>query len=276
MAAVDPNRVYSQKSFPVFADNIERDQSVRDLYARNIFNTNSSSVPLTGNGQFNIVQFTTSGTYTPSARMTSCIIEAWGAGGGGGSSAAAGAGNSAASGGGAGGSYSQTAATLAQIAGTAAVTVAGTTAAASDGASSSVVANGGSGATLVLAPGGHQGVSAAASTSLGYTNLGGSGNGTGQVGTVKFVGNQGFPGMVFTAGGGGTSVVGGAGGAAGLSAGGAAAYANTAGNGQGAPGGLLSFGGGGGGAVSSNGSGAATGGTGSPGLVRIIEILSNN
>jgi hypothetical protein len=212
----------------------------------------------------NIQTFTSSGTYTPTAGMKYCIIEAIGSGAGGGGSANQVTGGTAGGGGGAG-SYARLNATAATIGASQAVTVgnAGTGGAAgtNDGTDGSDVSVG----SLCIGKGGSKGTGAAS----GNVGLGGAGGvaGTGDFtvagqnggSAVNSISNSQVP----------MSGVGGMG----YFGGGAGVQVNT--NGTPVTGTTPSgYGcGGNGGVVFANG-GAAAGGNGQKGVVVITEYIS--
>lgn len=209
--------------------------------------------------------FTTNGTYTPSAGMLYCILEAIGAGGGGGGvgTAPGGSINAWAAGGGAGG-YSKILSTAATVGASKAVTVSNAGGAGGSTAGTAGTAGGDSSVGVICLGKGGSG---------GGGNIGGSAptggaGGVAGTGDITATGASGVTGGAMTSafipfGGGGSSHYGGGGRS--LVSG---ANTSTAGD----PG--TGFGGGGGGAVA-HGSGAnAAGGAGSPGIVYITEFCS--
>lgn len=205
--------------------------------------------------------FTTSGTWTVPANVSSAVFEAWGGGGAGGGSTLASNGD----GGGAGGQYAIKTYTVTpgdNYTITVATAVAGTTGAGSMGNDSQVTDP--LSTTVVLAKGG------AGATVAG----GGAGSSTGGIGDAVFGGGNGSVG--------GTSFSGGGGGGAGSSGAGGSASSSTAGtgtssnggnggtgitaNGNGNPG--NNYGGGGSGAFRSSGP-SRSGGGGAPGFVQV-------
>lgn len=150
--------------------------------------------------------FTASGTYTPTAGMTYCIIEAVGGGGGSAGTSSASGANSAAGGGGGAAGYSKGVYTLAQIkgAGTVAAITVGTGGAGgaagnnsgSPGNATTVIANNGAGATLMTCNGGNGGSFMASTSGSDRTN-GGTG-GTASGGSLNVAGNAGWPGLVIS------------------------------------------------------------------------------
>lgn len=208
--------------------------------------------------------FAASGTYTPTAGMKYCIVEAVGGGAGGGGGAGA-ASQGSAGGGGGGGAYSRAKITAAQIGASQVVTIG---AAGAGGAAGNNTGTGG-GATslgvLVVANGGSGGSGCA--SSAGYVAAqGGLG---GVLGTGDFKG-QGMNGGIGYANGlvhgqsgfGAGSILGG-GGQSNLSAG-AGSVAGAVGTG---------YGGGGGGGNQSNGT-AVAGGAGTIGYMTITEFFN--
>lgn len=163
---------------------------------------------LSGGGITNVViqNFVASGTYTPTAGMTHCIVELWGAGGGGGGCAATGAATVAASGGGGGAAYSIQVFDSATIGASQSVTLGAAGAAGAAGNN----AGGAGGASifgaLLTANGGSGGAGSAAAASV--ANAGGTA-GSGSSGALyTLTGGSGGSGFGFTSG----IVVGGMGG----------------------------------------------------------------
>jgi hypothetical protein len=215
--------------------------------------------------------YTSSGSFTPPAGVTSVTVECWGGGGGGGGTAV----NPSKGGGGGGGGYA-TAILTVTPGGTYTVTVGS---GGSNGTNSG--GTGGTGGTssfastenLVVAPGGLGGVAGTSPTPIG---IGGLGATTGGLGTTLYNGGNGGNAGASNSGGGGSS--------AGNASNGNNATANTAGaavtgggggangrtnGGNGTAGG--SPGGGGGGGWRSSTS-ARTGGAGGSGLVKITYV----
>ncbi|MFM7217362.1 MAG: hypothetical protein ACKO1U_05035, partial [Bacteroidota bacterium] len=212
--------------------------------------------------------FTTSGTYTVPAGVTSITVECWGGGGGGGGASHSGSGNSRGGGGG-GGSYSRK--TLTVTSGqTLTVTVGSGGAAATAGGDSWVSTN-----TTVLAKGGPAG-----SSGNKFAGNGGSygASPAGNIGDLIYLGGNGAAGQTSSSGGGGGGAGStGAGNAASASTGGAAKSNN---GGAGANGVTTNangntgsnYGGGGSGAYTSANGGSQTGGAGAPGYVQITAL----
>lgn len=238
-------------------------------------NTGSSAVPIDATmAQLNAVlgsvltvkqqRFTASGTYTPSAGMLYCIIEAWGGGGGGGGAATVGGASNAGAGGGAGG-YSRHLATAANIGVSKAVAIGAAGTGGAAGANNGTAGgNTTLGTTIVLANGGSGGVGGTGSiaTNGGGGGLAGTGNiisAPGEIGgNGSAIGNiQAYP----LGGWGGTSMVG----SGGNSVGSFASNPGTAGTGNGS---------GGGGGISTNGGASQAGGNGTAGLMVITEFCS--
>lgn len=224
--------------------------------------------------------FTTSGTWTVPANVSSADFEAWGAGGAGGASA----GSSTGGGGGAGGQYAKKTLTGLVSAQVYTVTVAPTTSGGSGngsaGGDSSVTSP--SSATIVLAKGGAGGLS--------DTNGGGPGFGstTGGIGDTVFAGGSGSSagvscetgtGNFSGSGGGGAGSTGSGGGGCSPSAGlgtslngGNGGISNSS-NGAGNAG--SNYGGAGSGGFRSNGP-TKNGGAGAPGLVTVTYTVVVN
>jgi hypothetical protein len=212
-------------------------------------------------GAAKIQRFTASGTYTPTAGMMYCVIEAVGGGGGGGGAAGGSATGYTGSGGGSG-SYSKRIATSVQIGASQTVTI-GSGGAGGVGNASGSAGTGSSVGGLCTTNGGLGG----AAGNGGVVPAAGAGGAAG-AGDVAFAGNPGQvggynsvnAGNIFGAGG-GSSMLGP--GAVGIGC----AGTNIA-NGQAAP---ANSGGGGGGAASNNSASTPTGGAGGTGLVIITE-----
>jgi len=225
--------------------------------------TNSSGTLAMRSFSINIQTFTSSGTYTPTAGMLYCIIEAVGGGGGGGGAAATGANNAVGGGGGAGG-YARLKASAATIGASQTVTIntggAGGTAGANNGSNGGSVTFG----ALITCNGGTGGTGGAAGNPS-YVAGGAGGTATG--GDVNIAGGRGSYGF-----GVGTSNVNSLGGLGGNSM---LGFASTAGgsatSGTGVSAG--NYGAGGSGGYSSVSSAAAAGGNGSNGIVIVTEYI---
>ena len=217
------------------------------------------AVPTAGvHGPIAIQKFTASGTYTPTAGMTSCIIECVGGGGGGGGSL----GNASyclAGGGGGSGGYSRKLATAAQIGASQTVTIG----AGGTGGVSNASGNAG-GATsvgsLCSANGGGGGTNSNSGGSCGAAAT----PGTGDLAAAGAPGGPGFyannTSTFSPAGAGGSSTFGGGAVASFTTAGNVAAGSNATGYGSGGSGGVTQ--------VTSS---SANGGAGSAGIVVITE-----
>lgn len=207
--------------------------------------------------------FVANGTYTPTANMKYCIVEAVGGGGGGGGTGASGGAQICVAGGGGGGSYSRSRLTAAQIGVSQAVTI-GAAGTAGDNTGGT---GGTGGATtlgaLVTTNGGLGGVG----TTTAATNVASGGLGGG-VGTadIAIPGSSGGVGY-------GAGIVGfsGFGGASHLSGSNLGVIIN-GGTSSGGTG--LIYGGGGAGAGNANAAGAAAGGAGAAGFMIITEFCS--
>ena len=201
--------------------------------------------------------FLSSGTYTPTAGMLYCTIEAWGGGGGGGGVSAR---ASATAGGGAAGSYARLTASAATIGSSQTVTIG-----AAGAAGANTGGTGGTGGTtsvgsLCVAVGGLGGV--------GCSTNAASAGGAGQAATAGDITGTGAPGGASTQGSGTPYFISGEGGSTSLGGGGLAiAGVQSAGNA-----GVANTGGGGSGAAST-GTGEI-GGAGGTGYVVITEYLS--
>lgn len=217
----------------------------------------SASKPIT---RINTQYFLATGTYTPTAGMVYCDVEAVGGGGGGGGITGVAA-QASTSGGGGSGTYSISTFDAATIGASKAVAIGagGAAGAAANGAGG----NGGTttlGTTLLTAPGGTGCVG-------GANSVGGAGGIAGTAGftTVGTTGGNGIANGLVTigalAGCGGSSVFGGGGPSP-------ASTTASAGNpGQG-------YGSGGSGATVYNSAGSSAGGAGAPGLMIITEYIS--
>jgi hypothetical protein len=230
-------------------------------------------------GQTTTVSFTSTGTWTPPAGITSVTVALWGGGGAGGGAT----GNPATGGGGAGGSF--VTGILAVTPGTAyTVTVGAATTATT---TSSAAINKGdpswfNTAATIFAAGGDGGTPASVNSTNGAA---GSGNTTGCIGTTKRAGGNGSTGN-FTSG---TGYSGAGGGGAGSTAIGGNASTGTGGTGTSLNGGNgangvgnstagaagLNYGGGGSGGKA-NSITAVAGGTGAAGFVTITYTNVNN
>ena len=209
------------------------------------------------NGVIAIKVFTASGTYVPSANMTTCVVECVGGGGGGGGVTGA-ASSFRAGGAGGGGTYSEKTLTATAVGAGLTVTVG------SAGAAGTATAFGGDGGTssvgsFCTAPGGGGGQHYNGTTGFGI------GGNSGAIGTGDFScsgqdGQNGMSGALAYGGtGGGAGGIGGGGGRGGLGSG--TAVLGTAGRNPG--------GGGGGAAVGDTSS--SVGSAGAPGVVIITE-----
>lgn len=208
--------------------------------------------------------FTSSGTYTPTAKMLYCIAEGVGGGGGSGGNALTSTSQSAAGGSGAGGTYSRVRLTATQIGTNQTVTIGAGGVAGTAGNN-----NGGGGGTtslgsLLTAPGGGGGGgSPVGTTTLTYLNSGGSAGATG-TGDVSIPGQPGTAGMTGAVGGNCFATPGGASllGFGGLSPTGVGA--TVGGN----------YGGGASGPNSQASASAVAGATGAQGILIITEFVS--
>lgn len=209
--------------------------------------------------------FTANGTYTPSAGMLYCLIEAWGGGGGGGGSASAAATVSSGGGGGGAGGYSSKLVTAAALGASQVVTIGALGAGAAAGNNSGTAGGDTSVGTLCIAKGGSGGGGTAATAVPGGAAGAGGVVGTGDVAGAGQSGQPGFLAATSAASG-----TGGQGGSSSLGSGGAFAQSTTKQNGNPATG----FAAGGGGGQSFNAGGTASGGAGTPGLVTITEFVS--
>lgn len=207
----------------------------------------------------NVQKFTSSGTYTPTAGMKYCIIEAWGAGGAGGGGASVTL-QTAGAGGGAGG-YSRLTASAATIGASQAVTIGAAGAPGAAGNNPGGAGGDTSVGTLCIAKGGSGGPGNAGAvyTTFGAGGVPGTGDitGPGQSGSIGYTSSSG-PSFEPEMRGGSTLV--GAGGVNDHATNPKTGPAGT-GNGSGGAGGWTVAG------------GAVTGGAGTAGLVVITEFI---
>jgi hypothetical protein len=204
----------------------------------------------------NVQTFTTSGTYTPTAGMQYCIIEAWSGGGGGGGAAAAGVGEATFGAGGGTSGYSRLLTTAATI-----------------GASQTVtISSGGTGGIAGANPGGNSGTTSVGVLCVANGGIGGGpsnsvgGNG-GAVGTgdIAAPGTYGLAGYLSTINT--VSVLAGQGGSTLIGSGGNTRTSSGTGNSA------SGFGAGGAGGLSAGGGGTQAGGDGAPGFIIITEYI---
>lgn len=211
----------------------------------------------------NIQVFTATGTYTPSAGMHHCIVEAVGAGGGGGGAKAASGAGSGGGGGGAG-SYSRSVFTAAQIGASKAVTIG-----AAGAAGTSAPGVGGNGGDTILAglltAKGGTGGAVGTTSAAGAPGAGGIA-GTGDITAVGTGGGHGFSAAIAT-----VNPFSGAGGSSHFGGGGASRVVNNTGLSAGAAGG--NYGAGGGGGCEFNQATGAAGGAGSAGYLVVTEFI---
>lgn len=197
--------------------------------------------------------FKQTGIYTPSAGITSVIVECIGGGGGGGGAAIATGG--AAGGGGGSGGYSRSVLLPAQIGGSQLVTIGAGGASQSDGTATSF-------GTLVVANGGGQGQGNNENTGFGQPGAGAA-QGTGDLTMAGSPGDWGVVPFNLAVGGRGGAMWGGGAPGRGLLAGGAFAGIDAVAN----------SGGGGSGAAAFNNPTTVAGGAGGSGLCIITEYM---
>lgn len=209
--------------------------------------------------------FTSSGTYTPSAGMLYCVVEAVGGGGGGGGVAGSSGSIFTGAGGGAGG-YSSSILTAADIGASKAVTIGAAGAGATTGANTGGTGGDTSLGSLVVAKGGIGGTGGSSSAVATGGAGGAASSGTG---TFKHNGAPGGSGFYSTS----LTIIGLSGfGGSSRFGGGAPAASNVAGANPGVAASL--YGSGGGGGYVNNSTATTTGGAGSAGLVLIREFCS--
>ncbi len=217
-------------------------------------------------GVISIQIFTASGTYTPTAGMDYCIMEAVGAGGGGGGTTNCGAAEVSAGGGGGSGSYARQVASAATIGASQTITIG-----AAGAAGATAAGNGGNGGdssvgALCIGKGGSGGTGSGAAVS---SSAQGGDGGVAGTGVFSSVGSQGGDGIASIAGGSGNFACGGSGGGSYF---GGATNANSTVSGQQT--GLTGqqYGGGGSGGSTSPSGNAVTGGAGFSGFITITEF----
>ena len=224
---------------------------------------NTSADPSFKAFSINIQTFTSTGTYTPTAGMIYCIIEAVGGGGGGGGAASATSTLAECAGGGGGGGYARKTASAAIIGASQAVTVGAAGSAGSAGTNPG--GNGGDSSlgAICIAKGGSGGAGSAASA----PGAGGAG-GIAGTGDITFAGMPGgtsqsvlYANNLISTTCGGNSYFG---------SGGVAIWSNSA-NTTGSAGQL--YGGGGGGGLSVNAGGTQAGAAGAKGVVIVTEYI---
>lgn len=219
---------------------------------------NSSAAPTAKSLNVNVQTFTASGTYTPTAGMIYCMIEAVGSGGGGGGTAVAGASDFATGGGGAGGAYARKFISAATIGVGQIVTIGSRGNGGGPGNNNGLGGNACSFGVICVANGGGGGAGCSGSG----TAAGGIG-GSGGTGDLLIPGQHGLSGWgnayISWQGNGGASIWG---------FGGLISQVTPA---NGAPG--NSYGGGGAGGSSFNGNGPAGGGNGATGVVIVTEYI---
>jgi len=220
--------------------------------------------------------FTTSGTWSVPAGVSSAVFEAWGGGGAGGGATT----NPGGGGGGAGGQYAKTTCSVTpsnSYTVTVATSVSGTTGGPINGDDSSVTGLCPTSFAFVVAKGG-----AGGNPCCGTNGFGGAGSTTGGVGDAVFAGGSGSNGSTTTAtsgaGGGGAGSFGAGGNASGLTAGtGTSLNGGNGGTGvTGASNGNAGSNRGGGGSGGSKSSGASkSGGNGAAGLVTVTYTANS-
>jgi hypothetical protein len=227
-------------------------------------NPSFQTISSLGFTSINIQTFTASGTYTPTAGMSYCIIEAQGAGGGGGSCASNSANTISLGSGGGSGEYRRGFYNASSIGTSQSITVGAAGAAGTSGG------NGGIGGdtlvgNLITCKGGNGGTGGPSRNSDALI-LGGNGGNGGSGGDFSIPGCKGLYTFYF-----GTSIqplgCSGQGGTSMFGIGGGAVEGNAVGN----PG---HTGGGGGGASGSQGGGGTGGGAGGAGIVVITEYIT--
>jgi len=207
--------------------------------------------------------FTASGTYTPTAGMSRCIIEVVGGGGGGGSGATTGSGNISVAGGGGGGEYARGVFTSTTIGVSQSVTIGGAGTAGTAGGAGGAGGTSSVGSTIISAVGGSGG-SASATGGVAVVASGVAGGTGGTGGDFRVAGGVGNYGMGAVVGV-NSSTIGGNGGSSYFGGGGLA-------NAYGAGSAGQNYGSGGGGGCT-NGGASQAGGAGAAGIVVITEYI---
>lgn len=210
-----------------------------------------------------IQTFTATGTYTPTSGMVYAQMECWGGGGGGGGTATAAASTGSGGAGGGAGGYSLKVSTAATIGASQAVTIGAAGTAGASGNNAGGAGGDTSVGALCIGKGGSGGGGSAGS--------GGSTVGAGGVAGTGDVTGTGMPGHGFPAISGAQGYGGNGGSATPVGAGGAAIMTATTVTGNAGTGRAS----GGGGGASFNANGAAAGGVGTAGYVKITEYVVN-
>lgn len=168
--------------------------------------TDPATVPVQGS-LIGYQIFTSTGTYTPTAGMATCIVECIGGGGGGGGAASTGAGAAGAGAGGAGSSFARSRLTSAQVGASQAVTIGAAGAGGAAGNNAGATGGDTSLGALVSAKGGTGGAGMASGTAVAVSAPGSGA--AGSVGDIARRGEVGSFGVRFS----GTVIMNGLGGA---------------------------------------------------------------
>jgi len=227
-----------------------------------------ANAPSGGFTTINIQSFTVNGTYTPTANMKYCLVEAVAGGGGGGGAVTTGAGQAAAGAGGGGGSYRYGFYTAADIGASKAVVIgAGGTAGANTGGNGGT--GGSTGLTGLFSIDGGAGGTGSGAAAASCATQGGTGGNPTSAGIQAF-GASGGSGACGAASNAGAFAIGGNGGSSYFGAGGRGGAA-IAGRSAGVNG--LTYGGGGGGAAVTASQTGFTGGVGAAGFLWVTEFI---
>jgi hypothetical protein len=206
--------------------------------------------------------FSATGTYTPTAGMKYCVIRCLGGGGAGGG-CAGGVGNAASGGGGGAGSLSEIVVPAATIGASKAVTIGAGGTVGTAGANAGNAGGDTSVGTICVGKGGSGGGGGNAGAAAGTTGAGGIA-GTGTIAGTGAAGAPGFNATITT-----VAIAGAGGGSSIYGSGGAGRTTNGAGSNA------SGFGAGGGAGLELNNTVNVAGGTGSPGMVYIIEFVQS-
>ena len=240
-----------------------------------VLTANSSGAPTfqaasggSGFSSINVQTFTTTGTYTPTAGMSYCIVETLGAGGGGGGSVGVGGGGAWTGAGAGAGGYCKKVVTAAAVGASKAVTI-GAGGAGGSGNATGTTGGATTFGAILTANGGVGGTSGGGSTAT--TSIIGSAGGTASGGDSNVQGQYGGNGQNFVASPPSVLSLSGNGANSQYGVGGVGIwYAPGASDGNAG----IGYGSGGSGSVSGYGGASKTGGTGASGLVIVTEFIA--